>query len=253
MGYDYLIWIWIIVFGACIGSFLNVVIARLPKGEFFSKVRSYCPDCGKTIRWFDLFPVISWLALKGRCRDCKARIPVRLPFVEAAGALLAAGCFWLYGFDIRSALAFGVVMILLAVSLIDLDTTEIPDSLIIALIPFAAVAVWGWQEIALTERVIGFFAISLPMLLISLVISGAFGGGDIKLIAVCGFLLGWQNALLAFFIALLLGGGYAIFLMASRRRGRKEHMVFGPALCAGIAIALIFGNEIIDFYIHLFI
>jgi len=248
-----LVWIWVAVFGACIGSFINVVVARLPKGDFLSKARSYCPGCGQTIRWFDLLPVVSFIALKGRCRTCKSRISPRYPIVEAAGMLLAVGCFWLYGVELRAVIAYGVIMLLLAISLIDLDTVEIPDSLIVALAPLAAGAVFGWPDVTMLERGIGFFAISLPMLLMALAISGAFGGGDIKLMAVCGFLLGWKNAVLAFFIALLLGGGYAIFLMASGRRNRGEHMVFGPALCAGVAVSLLFGREIIDFYIHLFI
>jgi len=245
------IWIWIAAFGACIGSFLNVVIARLPKGGFLSKARSCCPECGRTIRWFDLIPVVSFFILKGRCRDCKARISPRYPIVEGAGALAAVFCFWMYGLELRAGLAFGVLMLLLTISLIDLDTVEIPDCLIIALIPFAAAAAFGWQDITVTERAIGFFAISLPMLLITLAVSGAFGGGDIKLMAVSGFLLGWKSALAALFIALLFGGGYAIFLMASGRRGRGEHMVFGPALCLGISASLLFGSEMIDFYLHL--
>jgi len=90
------------------------------------------------------------------------------------------------------------------------------------------------------------------MLLLTLVIPGAFGGGDIKLIAVCGFLLGWQQTLLAFFIALLLGGSYAIYLMLSGKRKRGEHMVFGPAICVGIAVSIYFGRIILDFYLQFF-
>ena len=249
------IFFWIItaVFGACIGSFINVVAARLPKGDFLSKARSYCPGCGQTIRWFDLFPIVSYIALSGRCRDCKAAIPPRYPIVEATGMFLALLCFFVYGPDVRALLAFSVTMVLLAISLIDLDTVEIPDSLIIALVPLAAIAAFLWQDVAVTERIVGFFVISLPMLLISMAVSGAFGGGDIKLIAVCGFMLGAKNVLLAFFIALLLGGGYAMFLIGGGRRKRGEHMVFGPALCVGAAVALFFGNTIIDFYIRFFI
>jgi len=251
---DYLIiCIWLAVFGACAGSFLNVVISRLPqKGAFLSKARSHCPKCGAVIRSYDLIPVLSFILLKGRCRDCRRLISPRIPLVELAGALSAVVCFIYFGLTIRLILAFGVIMILLAVALIDLDTSEIPHSLIIALIPFAIGAIWGWPAIILLDRAIGFFAVSLPLLLLAIVIPGAFGGGDIKLIAVCGFLLGWKNVVLAFFIAILLGGGYAVFLMLSRKRKRGDHMVFGPALCTGIAAAMFFGGEIIAWYLNFF-
>jgi len=103
--------------------------------------------------------------------------------------------------------------------------------------------------VTLLSHAIGFVAVALPMLLLSLIITGAFGGGDIKLIAVCGFLLGWQLTLLAFFIALLLGGGVAAFLMVSGKRKRKDHIVFGPAICAGVTAAMFFGKEILDWYL----
>ncbi|MCL2085026.1 MAG: prepilin peptidase [Oscillospiraceae bacterium] len=243
---------WLFLFGSCIGSFINVVIRRLPNNESLSKTRSHCPVCGADIRWRDLIPIAGWLILRGRCRDCGVRISPRYPLVELACALLAPLCFSRYGFDARVPLAFGVLAILLAIALIDLDTMQIPDRLIIALIPFAAGSVWAWGDTALLTRVIGFFAISAPMTLIALAIRDAFGGGDIKLMAVCGFLLGWQNALLAFFIALLIGGGYASFLIISKKRGRRSHIAFGPSLCTGVAAAMLFGTEITAFYLGLY-
>ena len=149
-------------------------------------------------------------------------------------------------------ICFVVMLILLAIAVIDLKTREIPDKLIIALIPFAIAAIWAQPEISLLSRLIGFFAVSLPMLLLALAIKGAFGGGDIKLMAVCGFLLGWQNTVFAFFIALLLGGGFAMYLILSGKRSRKDQMVFGPALCIGIVFALLFGEKIIAWYMALF-
>ncbi len=243
---------WLFVFGACIGSFINVVVYRLPKKAFLSKARSYCPACNETIRWFDLFPIVSWIALGGKCRACKARISPRYPLVELFCAALAPGCFWRFGFEWQTLIAFGVAVILLAVALIDLDTMEIPDSLVIALIPFAAGAVWAFSEVPLWERGVGFVTVSVPMLLLSLGIEGAFGGGDIKLMAVCGFLLGWRNTLVAFMIALILGGGRAIYLIFLRRKKRGEHIAFGPALCIGTAAALFFGTDLVRLYLGLY-
>lgn len=246
------IYTWLILFGACIGSFINVVVYRLPKGNFLSEARSYCPACRKQLRWFDLIPVVSWLLLKGRCRYCNARISPRYPLVEAACALLAVLCFARFGLELRTVLSFGVSVILLAVALIDLDTMEIPNQLVLALIPFAACAMLGWRDISFAERAIGFITVSLPMLLLTLAIREAFGGGDIKLMAVCGFLLGWRNTLLAFFVAILTGGGYASFLLLSGKSKRGEHIAFGPYLCFGVAVALFWGAEIIHWYWNLF-
>jgi len=236
-----------------LGSFLNVVITRLPiKGKFFSESRSKCPSCGHTIRWYDLFPVLSWILLLGRCRDCKARISVRYPLVEAAGAALAVVSLWYFGLEPVTLIVYAVTMILLAIALIDYDTSEIPDSLIITLVPFALISLWFLPNVTLLSHAIGLVAIALPMLLLSLAIPGAFGGGDIKLMAVCGLLLGWQFSLIAFFIALLIGGSIAIFFMLSGKRKRGDYMVFGPALCTGVALSLYFGNEILDLYLSLY-
>ena len=156
-----------------------------------------------------------------------------------------------FGLNFSAIIVYGVTMILIAVALIDFDTSEIPDSLCIALIPFAISSVWLLPDTTWLSHIIGTVTVALPMLLLTLAISGAFGGGDIKLMAVCGLLLGWQQTLLAFFIALLLGGGIAVCLMAGGKRKRGGHMVFGPALCFGVVTALFFGKQIIDIYLGL--
>ena len=241
------------VIGTLFGSFINVVITRLPKkGAFFSNSRSVCPSCGNTIKWYDLFPIVSYIYLLGKCRDCKARISPRYPFVEAMGAFLAFAAIWRFGFSYLTISVYAVTMILLAISIIDFNTSEIPDSLWIAITPFAIASIWLLPDVTWLSHLIGIFTVALPMFLLSLLISGAFGGGDIKLMAVCGLFLGWQLTLVAFFIALLLAGGYAIYLMLSGRRKRGEHMVFGPALCVGITLSLYFGRQILDYYLGYF-
>jgi leader peptidase (prepilin peptidase)/N-methyltransferase len=238
--------------GSCIGSFINVVIYRLPKGIFFAQSRSHCPACGVTLKPAELLPVFSWLFLKGRCRSCRAAVPPRYPAVELACAALACLSIFRFGLDWKALAAFGVAAILLAVALIDIDTMEVPDSLHIALMPFAAAAVWLWPNVKLTDRIIGFAAVSVPLFLLTLLVKDAFGGADIKLMAVCGFLLGWQLAILAFSLALLPGGLYAIFLLLKSKENRNRRIPFCPYLCAGIAASLFYGREIIGFYLSLF-
>ncbi|MCL2095737.1 MAG: A24 family peptidase [Oscillospiraceae bacterium] len=153
-------------------------------------------------------------------------------------------------------ITLGVFVILAAIAVIDFKTMEIPDSLILALLPFAVMSARVFTEINIWERAAGFFVISLPMLIISLLINGAFGGGDIKLAAACGFILGWKNMLAAFSIALLLGGVYAIYLLLSRKAKKGAAIAFGPYLCAGICLAMLYGGEIggiIESYLNLFL
>lgn len=249
---EIIILVWFCALGACIGSFVNAATLRYSKGESFVKGRSRCPACGTTLRWFELVPLVSFLVLRGRCRGCKAKISWRYPAVEAVCTLTAALCWLRFEVAWMTPLAFAVCAILLAVTLIDGDTMEIPNGLVIALIPFAVGAVWARPEVTLLQRGIGFLTVSLPMFLLALIIKNAFGGGDIKLMAVCGFLLGWQNTLLAFFIAVVLGGGYAVYLIGSKKSKKGAHIAFGPYLCIGVAAAMLYGKEILSAYLGLF-
>ena len=248
------IYTFLVIVGACIGSFINVVISRLPiKGAFLASKRSRCLKCDEPIKLYDLIPIVSWAILRGCCRKCHSKIPVRYPLVEFSCSIIAVASFVRFGVELATILVFGVTVILLAISIIDLQTTEIPNSLVVIIAVFAIVAIWIFPNVTLLDSAIGFVIISVPLLIISLIISGAFGGGDIKLMAVCGFLLGWQATLLSFFIALLFGGVYAVFLIVSGKRKKSEHMVFGPAICIGVTISLFFGNDIISSYLQLFV
>jgi leader peptidase (prepilin peptidase)/N-methyltransferase len=239
------------LFGACIGSFLNVVVFRLPKGGLFEKSRSYCPACGETLRPLDLVPVISFLALKGKCRYCGEKISPRYPLVELSCAGLAAAAFLRFGFSWQAPLVFFATAILLAVALIDHDTMEIPDSLCAALGILALLSVFAGKEISLSSRFFGMLAVSVPMLLLALVIKGAFGGGDIKLMAACGFMLGLGAVLAGFFIAAVAGGIHAGILLLSGKAERGSQIAFGPHLCFGVAAALFFGEDILAWYLRL--
>ena len=144
-------------------------------------------------------------------------------------------------------LALAVCGILLSVSLIDAETQTIPDRLNLALAVCGAVSVLlspaDWLP-----HIIGALCVSVPMFLLCLVIDGAFGGGDIKLMAAAGLFLGWQNTLLAMFFGIVFGGMYGIYLLAAKKAGKKDHFAFGPFLCAGIVIAMLFGGPVLEWY-----
>ena len=139
-----------------------------------------------------------------------------------------------------------VLGLLLGISLIDARTKEIPPWLNVALLGCGVVAVFVVPEVGLVSRFVGLFCVSVPLLLMNLFAGDAFGGGDIKLMAAAGFLLGWQGVVLAVCIGVFIGGVYAGYLIVFKKKGRKEHFAFGPALCAGIATAFFFGAPLID-------
>ncbi|MBC8530106.1 prepilin peptidase [Christensenellaceae bacterium NSJ-44] len=241
------------LFGSCTGSFINVVAYRLPRKLDMVKGRSFCPACGKTLKAYDMIPVLSFFCLKGRCRFCKEKISPRYPAVEALSGAVALACVWVHGYTLAALIAFSSCAVLLAVALIDWDTQEIPNGLVLALAVPALAAIGVFPEVSLLSRGIGLVAVSLPMLAMALLIKNSFGGGDIKLMAVCGLLLGWQQILVGTFFALLTAGGYGAYLLATHKKGRKDTIAFGPFLAAGVALALLAGEPVLHAYLSLFI
>jgi len=240
------------LFGICIGSFLNVLIYRVPLGINVAKGRSFCPQCHNTLTARDLVPLVSFGLLGGHCRFCGAKISWRYPLVEALGGMLGllSVAFWFVSW--QALLVFAVTCVLLTISFIDWDTQEIPDVLNIVLMGLAITAIFVFRDVSLLSRVIGFFEIPVLMIVVNLIKKGSFGGGDIKMCAAAGFLLGWQNMLVAAFIGIITGGIYGVYLLASRKKSRKEHFAFGPFLAVGITVSLYMGSLIWQAYLGLF-
>jgi leader peptidase (prepilin peptidase)/N-methyltransferase len=266
---EVLIYVFVFAVGAVIGSFLNVLIYRIPLKLDWIRGSSFCPKCEHKLGPLDLVPVLSYLFMGRKCRYCHAPISPRYMIIELIGALMAVGS-WaafihdpallvandafigIYARTFAALLYFIVLCILLVITFIDADTMEIPDGLNIALLICGILAIFVAPEVTIVSRIIGLFCISVPLLVITLVIPNAFGGGDVKLMVAAGFLLGWQGALVALFVGVVLGGAYGAFLMASKKKGAKEHFAFGPALCLGITSALFFAGPILDWYLGFF-
>ncbi len=248
------VFLYLLVFmaGAGIFSFLNVVIYRLPRKISFVTGRSHCPACDATLRWYDMVPVFNWFYLRGKCRDCGAHISFRYPAVEALGGVLALLCVYRFGMEAEAFAAFAFLGVLTVVAFVDADTMEIPNGLVIGILIIAVVAGICALAPAWKDRLIGLVCVSVPMLLITLAIPGAFGGGDIKLMAAAGLFLGWKLCLVATFLAILTGGLYGIWLLATRKKGKKEHFAFGPFLCVGMAVALFWGEQLLEWYLGLY-
>ena len=182
-------------------------------------------------------------------------MPASYPLAELCGGLGAALCFAAFPFQWgRLAVALPAFFVLFLIALQDAYTMEIPDLYSLLLCLPALAALWAFPETGLAARLIGAVCVSLPLLLITLAVPGAFGGGDIQLMAVCGFLLGWKQCLAGFFLALLIAGAQAVFLLASGRAkaGQGAHMPFGPALCAGCFLSLLWGGPLVAWYMGFF-
>lgn len=236
--------------GACVFSFLNVVVWRLPRGESPLRGRSRCPACGRVLTAWELVPCVSFLALRGKCRGCAAKIPVRDFWVEVLGGVLLAGCAAKFGLGtVQSVLTFVLLSLLAVVGLMDWDTMEIYDRFQAAILLCALAAVAVFPEVSLIDRLIGALCVSVPMMVVALVIPGGFGGGDIKLMFALGAFLGWRRTLLAGFFALLGGGFYATYLLRKGKAGRKDHFAFGPFLCGAAGCSIFFGDNILRWYL----
>lgn len=250
--YDYIIYLYIFLIGACVASFANVAIYRIPKKESIAKGRSYCDNCHHMIVWYDLIPIVSYLLLRGKCRYCKAKIGIMHPLIEFFGGMLAVVCFLRYGLSWLTLISFLIGIVLVVISVIDFKTMDIYDSTILALLLLTLVYRY-FSGYDLSNMLIGALSVSGGMFLINLFISSAFGFGDIELMFVSGLLLGWQINLLAAFLGIIFGGIYAAYLLITKQVGPKTHMAFGPYLAVGIFISLLYGNDILTWYFSLFV
>lgn len=239
-----------ILYGILIGSFLNVCIYRIPKKENIVVVSSHCMSCGKQIKWYDLVPLVSFLILRGKCRYCKAKLSWQYPAVEALNGILYGIIVLVNGFNITSILYCLATSALLALSMIDWRTYEIPPSFNIF------IGILGIIRLILDlphwyNYVIGFVSVSGFLLLIFLVTKGrGIGFGDVKLMAAAGLLLGWKLIILSLGLGCVLGSIIHITLMYVKDKDRV--LAFGPYLSLGIFISMLYGEQIIEWYLHMF-
>lgn len=247
--------------GLLVGSFLNVVIWRVPRGESVVRPRSRCPGCGTEISARDNVPVLSWLLLRGRCRSCREPISARYPLVEASCGLLFGLLAWRFGAApvLPAFLYLGAVG--LALALIDLDHRRLPDALtlpsyvvgaLLLLVPTVVDGTWGMY----VRAWLGALALLGLYLALLLAYPAGMGFGDVKLAGVLGLYLGylgWGVLIVGGFLGFLLGGLVGGVLMVAGRKGRKSKIPFGPFMLAGTLIAVFWGQQLADWYVGAFV
>jgi len=238
------------IFGAVVGSFLNVCIYRLPEERSLVSPSSRCRHCGRPIRFYDNIPILSYLILRGRCRDCKERISPRYPLVEALAALAALVLLRRYGSPLPALVAFVFVCALIVVTFIDLDHQIIPHAVTLTGIPLftaAAVLVMGLSPL---EALTGLFSGIAVLYLIALYyesITGneGMGGGDVNLLGMMGGFLGWKALLVILPVAALTGAAVGVVLMLVKGKDLKYAVPFGPFLSLGAAVHILLGHRLL--------
>ena len=252
--FEITLYIFTIIYGLVIGSFLNVCILRIPKKESIVTKRSHCVKCGNTIQWYDLVPLFSYLFLGGKCRYCKEKISIQYPIIEAANAILYVIIVISHGWNMESILFCLCASALLALSVIDWRTYEIP-------LPFNIfIGCLGLIRICFdlshwSSYVLGFFVVSVFLYVVDCICRAVIGrqgvgGGDIKLMAATGLLIGWKASILSLMLGCVLGAIIHTILM---KVSKKEHVLaFGPYLSMGVFISMLYGEQMINWYLNSF-
>ncbi len=250
----------IFILGIVIGSFLNVCIYRLPIGKSIVTSPSACPACEHPLKPLDLVPVFSYLFLGGKCRYCKVKISAQYPLIEALNGVFWTLLYIRFGLVWPLLIYMVLVSLLIVISAIDLKHMEIPDGLVIAGLILGAAqllaSVFTPYFDVWYSYLIGFAAGGLPLLLIALFClyvlqKDAMGGGDIKLMAFSGLVVGWKLIIMAYVIGIITGALIGVALMASGKRKRSDAIPFGPFLSFGVVMSVFFGHAIINWYLGL--
>lgn len=254
-----LIFILVFIIGLSIGSFLNVLIYRLPREKKFVLGRSYCPSCQKPIKFYDNIPVLSYLILVGKCRVCKTKISFRYPLVEILNGLAYLFFFFQYGVSYNFLIFSFLSSALIVIFFVDIDFQIIPDSITLPGMVLGLGVSFLPDSIGIVSSLIGLIVGGGVLYLIAILGDWLFkkesmGGGDIKMTAMLGALLGWQKVVLIFFTGAVIGLVVSIILMIVSKEVRSTRVIpFGPFLAAAAMIAIIYGDRIIEFYLNNFL
>lgn len=204
--------------------------------------------CGNKVKWFDLIPVFSYISLRGKCRHCGTKLSVQYPVIESLNGLVYLGVFLYLGFSWEAVMISVLFSFMLIIGMIDYSHQIIPDKILVVLMVLSLIYVLVYSK-TYVDSIIGFFAVSTLFYIIA--VFSKMGGGDIKLMAVGGFLLGWKLILVALMIGSIIGSVIGLTLIGLKVIDRKQVVPYGPFLCSGIFIASLFGEELIVWYLNL--
>lgn len=243
----------IFVYGLLIGSFLNVCIYRIPREESIAFPSSHCTRCNTKLKWYDNVPLFSYIILKGKCRYCREKISIQYPLIELLNASIYLLLFYKFNLSVNFIFYALILSVLIVVTLIDLKSMIIPDSLVVAIL-----------VLSILHKLINYYINQIPMnllnslgglilagglfLLILFLSRGGMGGGDVTLIGSLGFVLGVKLIVLNIFLSFVLGAIISIFLLLTKIKTRKDPIPFGPFIVIAFFISLFWGETLINVY-----
>ncbi|MBO8159238.1 A24 family peptidase [Thermosyntropha sp.] len=239
--------VFVFLLGLIIGSFLNVVIYRLPEGKSVVWPGSFCPECGIRLKALDLIPVLSYVFLKGRCRYCNSQISPVYPAVELLTGFLFVLVYMKYGLTLQTLTGIVLTSLLIPAAIIDIKKGIIPNK--ITYPGVVAGLALSFTGIGVKNSLAGAASLAAVYLLAAVLSRGGMGGGDVKLAAVIGAFTGLKGALATFILSSLAGGIWALFLLATGKGGRKTEVRFGPFLAVSAWISFMFADEILFYYL----
>ena len=247
----------ILLYGLIIGSFLNVLIYRIPRNENIAWPGSHCTTCGHGLKWYDNIPLVSYIILKGRCRYCGSHISARYPIVEALNAVLYIVMYAKFGFGANFIVYSLMSSLLLAIFFIDLKEMIIPDSLLSGILILSVIHkgvnyFLYSLPFGIFDSILGLLAAGGLFLIIMVASGGGMGEGDVTLAGALGFVLGVKYVLLNIFLSFILGAIISIVLLAAKIKTRKDPIPFGPFIVLGFFITVLWGQELINLYINLY-
>ncbi len=243
------------IFGACIGSFVNVCIYRIPNSISIIYPPSACPHCNTQIRFYDNIPLFSYLLLRGRCRHCNEAIALRYFLVEVIGGGFALVTLLNFGFSFEGLIYYVFITILLIISFIDIDSKTIPDMITIPGIPLFFFASFALPKVTYIDTILGILAGGGSLFIVALTYylltkKEGMGGGDIKLLAMIGAIIGWKGVVFTVFIASAVGTFTGLLMMLCTKSSIKMAVPFGPFLSIGAIIYIFFGDPMTFWYLH---
>lgn len=247
--------IYIFLVGLCVGSFLNVCIFRIPEGRSIVSPPSACPGCGTSIKWYDNIPLISYIVLRGRCRNCRTAVSLRYPTVELLTGLFALVVWIQFGMNWQSLIYFLFIAALLVITFIDIDHQIIPNEISLPGIPIGFALCFLNPDLTWLEALIGILiggGSLYAVIWIYYLVTGrqGMGFGDVKLLAMIGAFTGWRGVLFTIMASSFIGTVVGLAEMMRTRQGMKLAIPFGPFLAIGAVLYLFFGPQVIDWYLN---
>jgi len=248
-----IITIYFLFLGLSIGSFLNVIIYRLPEEKSIITPPSHCPKCGEKLKVIDLMPVVSFLSTGGKCRYCNTKISIQYPIVELLTGFFFLAAYLKFGISVQLFIYLLLISALIAVTVIDYKHMIIPNKITYPLIVISVLSAIIFDYLTIFQSLLGIVIPSLLLLIVAFIFKGGMGMGDVKLVAAIGGFMGWSYTLAGIFLGSLLGSIIGLSLMGLGIIGRKTRIPFGPFICIGAVVMIFFGDTLFNWYINLFL